>query len=110
MQSLLNRTEIDLNHVHDKWMIQLAKDIKLSLHVVLIPWLQGNRLHGKSNFRIIPLLHKFQNPILARTKAVTDCEKLLHLLSLEDSLHSTKQLGVHIMVCHILVIEAIELG
>ena len=91
-------------------MVQLTKDVELTLHVVLETRFQRNRLHHEPNLVVVPLLDYLEYAILARPEAVSDLEELLYLLGLQDTFHPSEQLGVHIVVRQILVVKAVELG
>jgi len=57
VEYLLNGTEVDFNGIHDKWVVDSAQNVELSLRVVFIAWLQCDRLHGELDLVIVFLLN-----------------------------------------------------
>ena len=61
-------------------MIQMTQNIELSLQIVLVARLQGNRLHRKLNLIVVLLLDELDDAEFTRAEGVTCIIQVLDLL------------------------------
>ena len=87
VQCLLEWAEVSFNHIHDHWVVQLAKNVVLTLHVVFVTRFQRYGLHRKADLVVVLLFDQLDDAILSRAETVSDVEHATHFFGPEDALH-----------------------
>ena len=77
---MVDRAEVDLDGVHDKRMVDRAKNVKLSLSVIFVARLQRDRFDSELDLVVVALLHELDNAVLAGAK------RFAHIVQFEDFL------------------------
>ena len=98
VQCLLEWAEVSFDHIHDHWVVQLAKNVVFTLHVVFVARLQWYGLHRKPDLVVVLLFNQLDDAVLSRAETVSDVEHSTHFFRPEDAFHVIASLTTRCLI------------